>query len=869
MGASKPIRLGQSVTDIAVRAQERRARKLMLQGDLDGAIAVYREIVALDPDGSGAHYQLGLCYRQRRQWDEAAAALARARDLGETRAIGLLHEMRRMLPNSQHLHAPADDEMAPAVVVGGKILTQSPPPATAPGPDAPPDEAEGSPRVAESPAVYVVEERRSAGSRADIEIAGRPIVCPPVASVFAPGGTLANALGDRFRARAGQAKMADLVRDALQNRHHAILEAGTGIGKSFAYLVPVLWSGAPAVVSTSNKGLMNQLWEQDIPRLQEIAPRPTKAALLKGRGNYVCAMHLDRLRQQVGLPNQRTWLALVARGLETVPTGDMETMRLPPDLVARLAVGGRECRGHHCPQFDSCFYENAKREAAEADLVVTNHALLCYNALLADNHILPVRAVLIIDEAHQLPRYAVEALTMALGHDEFWGLVNSPPVRSALPDADLLTEARTAYDDFFGAVERQRPGDTRSATRPTRWQLTGEIQTGLALWDVLEQLRRTLTHAAQLDDGDREAALMQTAEVAETVHALSLPEPETHIRLCETEDDTSFGTPGAFHALYRPLEVTDPLRRMLFDTWPRVICTSATLGVNNDLGWFGRQIGLVPSDNHASTRGTRQSSGDTHQSAGRTRQSVPGTLQSAGGTRQSAGGTRQSAGGVIFQALPGPFDYAKQMLLYTPEILMPVYDEERQAFSGDYVDELTAEVGRLLETSRGRALVLCTSRRRMMQLYDTLAPSLNPRYPCYLQGDATQPELVARFKEDGNAILFATRGFWEGLDIPGESLALVILDKIPFVPYDDPVIRRQEERIRARGGNSFYELQLGSAILSLRQGAGRLIRSETDRGVIALLDARVLSKRYGQQIIRSLPEGCHTTDFADVAAFLS
>jgi ATP-dependent DNA helicase DinG len=157
----------------------------------------------------------------------------------------------------------------------------------------------------------------------------------------------------------------------------------------------------------------------------------------------------------------------------------------------------------------------------------------------------------------------------------------------------------------------------------------------------------------------------------------------------------------------------------------------------------------------------------------------------------------------------------------------------------------------------------------MMQLYDTLAPVLNPRFPCYLQGELAQPDLVARFKRDGNAILFATRGFWEGLDIPGEALALVILDKIPFVPYDDPVIRRREAQVKARGGNAFYELQLGTAILSLRQGAGRLIRSETDRGVIALLDARVLHKRYGQQIIRSLPEGCHTTDLADVVAFLS
>jgi ATP-dependent DNA helicase DinG len=218
--------------------------------------------------------------------------------------------------------------------------------------------------------------------------------------------------------------------------------------------------------------------------------------------------------------------------------------------------------------------------------------------------------------------------------------------------------------------------------------------------------------------------------------------------------------------------------------------------------------------------------------------------------------------------LDSPFDYPRQVLLYTPRALTPIYNERRRAFARDYVQALTEEVQHLLEVSQGRALVLCTSRARMHQLYETLAPNLKDRYPCYLQGEEAQPELVRRFQRDGNAVLFATRGFWEGLDIPGDALALVILDKIPFVPYDDPIMRKQEAQVRARGGNTFYDLQLGPAILNLRQGAGRLIRSETDRGVIALLDGRVLRKAYGRQIIQSLPEGCHTTDFEDVAAFL-
>jgi ATP-dependent DNA helicase DinG len=842
MEGSRPSWLQSNVTEIVVKAQERRAQRLMVQGNLDGAMAVYLEILALDPDCANAHYQLGLCYRQRMQWEEAVASLDRALGLGDTRARRLLSELAPQATSMPPEPEPPpdlapEDDVGPAVVVGGRALaaealwpgTAAPSAAPAAGSSAPAGSESGrisaASSVTERPAVFHPNRLRQAAEEApdEVELAERPIVCPPLDDVFSSQGPIARILGAQYRPRAGQVRMASLIRDALQSRRHAVIEAGTGIGKSFAYLVPALWAGAPAVVSTSNKGLMNQLWEHDIPRLKEVAPRPVKAALLKGRSNYVCRLRLDKLRQQVGLSGREQALALVSSGLEKVPLADMELMRLPTELAMRLTASNHECQGRHCPHFESCYYEKAKREAVGADVVVTNHALLCYNVLLADNHILPVRPVLIIDEAHQLPRYAIDALTLALGQDQVWGLLNAPTVREAETDPNLLTELRSTYTDFLRAVDRQRPGSTTSPYRPTRWALEGELQSGMALWQMLGKLQSTLSRARNLEDGDREAAMLQAVEMAETARALSIPEPETHIRICEAGDERTAMGPESYQAFYRPLEVADPLFRMLFDTWPRVICTSATLSVANDLGWFRRQVGLMGSNGQSP---------------------------------------------VIAEALRGPFDYSRQMLLYTPRALVPVYDEQQQAFAGDYVSQLTAEVRRLLEASRGRALVLCTSRARMTQLYDTLSMEFHGRYPCYLQGDYAQPELVARFKKDGQAILFATRGFWEGLDIPGDALALVILDKIPFVPYDDPIIRRQEARIRERGGNPFHEIQLGSAILSLRQGAGRLIRSETDRGVIALLDARVLTKAYGRQIIQSLPEGCHTAVFEDVAAFL-
>ncbi|MBN2003734.1 MAG: ATP-dependent DNA helicase [Anaerolineae bacterium] len=644
----------------------------------------------------------------------------------------------------------------------------------------------------------------------------RPIACPALDAVFATGGAVAGLLGERYRPREGQIRMAALVRESLRTGRHAIIEAGTGIGKSFAYLIPILWSGVPGVVSTSNKALMNQLWDKDIPQLRRIAPRPFKAALLKGRSNYLCALRLENFRRQRWLPGMDQELALVERALQSEFGGDCERMSLPADLVARLTVNNRDCAGHKCHHFTRCFYERAKREAAAADLVVTNHALLCYNALLAENQILPVRPILVVDEAHQLTNYAINALTLLLEHDLFWGFINHKLTREIVAEDGLLEAARESYDAFFRAVAGQRPVNDETETA-NRWVLQGEIQEGLALWQALKRIQDELgRHAKNQDNTELDTLRNQSAELTATLEALARPEPEDHIRFCDFDMALPGQDPRAYQAQRRPLEAAEALARALFAPWPRIICASATLGVDRNLDWFRRQVGATNTETD-----------------------------------------------VLTATLESPFDYARQMVVYTPWGLEPAYDDEEAL----YAARLAGEVQRLVETSRGRALVLCTSRRRMAQLYTQLAPALEAHYPCFCQGELPQPEIVARFKAAGNAVIFATRSFWEGIDIPGDALALVILDKIPFQPFQDPVVRRHEQLIRQRGGNPFQELQVGTAILALRQGAGRLIRTETDRGVIALLDSRVLTKRYGSQIIRSLPGGCHTNDFAAVAAF--
>jgi ATP-dependent DNA helicase DinG len=648
------------------------------------------------------------------------------------------------------------------------------------------------------------------GNTAEGQDLDKPIECPPVAEIFQAGGQVAQLLGERYRPRQGQIAMAELVRQALNQRRHAVVEAGTGIGKSFAYLAPVIWSGAKAVVSTSNKALMSQLWRQDLPDLQRLAPRPFSVALLKGRSNYLCNLRVEELlrqRQLVGIADD---VERVERGLAAVPSGDTEEMGLPFPLRQRLTVSHRECGGRKCAFFDECFYEQAKVRAAGAGIIVTNHALLCYSTLRSENKILPVRPVLIVDEAHELPRYAITALAEGLEYETLAALANHTITQEVVP-ASLRQAAMEHNGQFFASLLERRPQRWSE-----RWDLQGEIQEGVRLGHALDEMLRKLSlhKPGGAEEGATDALLRYAAEMVFTVRALSQPEPETYIRYCEMDSSGNRREQDRLSAIYRPLDVAEPLRQGLFGVWPRIISTSATLSVADDLGWFRRQVGAP------------------------------------------------DGAAVLARRIPSPFNYREQVLIYTPRGVEPAYEQGEEV----YLRWLTGEVRRLVQASRGRAFVLCTSRRRMEQLYDALEAELP--WPCYFQGGGLlRQELLEQFKADGNAVLFGTRSFWEGVDVPGDALSLVILDKIPFLPHQDPVQQREEQLVRGRGGNPFEELQLARAILTLRQGAGRLVRSESDRGVVALLDARIHTKQYGRRILAALPPGRQVMRIEEVEAF--
>jgi ATP-dependent DNA helicase DinG len=389
-------------------------------------------------------------------------------------------------------------------------------------------------------------------------------------------------------------------------------------------------------------------------------------------------------------------------------------------------------------------------------------------------------------------------------------VANHPVTQEAVP-ASLRQAAMEHNGQFFASLLERRPQRWSE-----RWDLHGEIQEGIRLGHALDEMERTLS-AYKPGSGEsaaHDSLVRYAVELASTVHALAHPEPETYIRYCEMEGSGNRREQDRLSAIYRPLDVAEPLSSGLYGVWPRIINTSATLSVADDLGWFRRQTG-APAD-----------------------------------------------GPVLARKIVSPFNYRQQVLIYTPRGVEPAYEAGEEV----YLRWLTGEVRRLVQASRGRAFVLCTSRRRMEQLYDALEAELP--WPCYFQGGGlARQELLEQFKADGNAVLFGTRSFWEGVDVPGEALSLVILDKIPFVPHTDPVHQREEQLVKKRGGNPFEELQLANAILTLRQGAGRLVRSESDRGVIALLDARIHTKQYGRRILAALPPGRQVMRIEEVEAF--
>ena len=633
--------------------------------------------------------------------------------------------------------------------------------------------------------------------------------------IFSPDGPLAKAIGG-YRVRQQQVDMAERIAAAINSQSVFIAEAGTGTGKTFAYLVPALKSGGKVIVSTGTKTLQDQLFNKDLPMVRDALKAPVKIALLKGRANYVCPYHLQNaladgrfLTREDAADARR-----ISNFAKVTQSGDkaecIEVSETSP--VWNHATSTREnCLGQECPNYKECFVMLARREAMAADLVVVNHHLFFADVMLRDEgmaELLPACNTVIFDEAHQLP----EVATLFFGDS-----TSTAQVLDLARDArtEGLTNARDCLDLQTASKQLEKVAkDTRLAVgidagRFSYGQLTEKpefLPAVKLLQDEIASFAAILETQAERGEG-LEKCWQRALELVERLAQWQKTGVNGYVRWAE-----------AFtHSLQlnsTPLDVAEIFKKQMGGHPRAWIFTSATLAVQGKFHHYCSELGL---------------------------------------------GEPESA------CWHSPFDYDKQAMLYAP-LGMP----EPNSFG--YTDAVVEAAFPAVLAAGGGAFFLCTSLRAMRRTHELLKARLEDEghdLPLLMQGEGSKNELLERFRRLGNAVLVGSQSFWEGVDVRGEALSLVVIDKIPFAPPDDPVLSARIEQMRQQGRNPFMEYQLPRAVINVKQGAGRLIRDETDRGVLMICDPRLLSKPYGRRVWQSLPPMKRTKELSDVINFFA
>jgi ATP-dependent DNA helicase DinG len=720
----------------------------------------------------------------------------------------------------------------------------------------------------------------------------------PLNELFSPSGPLARAF-DGYCERREQVEMAQAVQAAIREARTVVLEAGTGVGKTAAYLVPALLEGGKVIVSTGTKALQDQLFHRDLPAVRDALGVPVKVALLKGRSNYLCWHHLDRTNQDatlLGSKQEVRDLSLINRFVPLSATGDKAECPTVPEhaaIWARVTSTRENCLGSDCPRFADCFVVRARREAQDADVVVVNHHLFFADLMLREEgvpELLPNAQTIVFDEAHQLPDTATlffgESVstaqvldlvrdTLAIGQAQArdgaqWNELLSPVERAArdlrlcfgphmqrvalpqlgsdhllLPTLDQLQEALYALREVLDHQSERGPdlanlhrrceqiiqrlaawGAPERAQEPELcWVDVGSHgvqlhRTPISVADVFRRQRLGLgadangpTHITADDD----TAVEEAAHEADMVRAFADHDGTERAEHGEGEGEGEGDDENDLQALlagsdadeaadsHAPKHEPPPRRAWVF--------TSATLAVKNDFSHFTEALGLEDAE---------------------------------------------------CAAWSSPYDYPAQAMLYVPQSLPLPSD-------AGHTEAVVEAALPLIRANRGRAFLLCTSLRAVARAADRLKQLFQEAgdpFPVLQQGDAPRPTLLDDFRRAGNAVLVGSHSFWEGIDVKGDALTLVVIDKLPFAPPDDPVLAKRLELLSQSGGNPFMQHQVPQAIIALKQGAGRLIRSETDRGVLMICDTRLIDKPYGRRIWQSLPPMKRTRSQGEVVAFL-
>jgi ATP-dependent DNA helicase DinG len=624
--------------------------------------------------------------------------------------------------------------------------------------------------------------------------------------IFADGGLLSRHI-DGYSPRQQQLEMAETIQATLANSALLIAEAGTGTGKTFAYLAPAILSGQKVFISTGTKNLQDQLFNKDLPTLRKAMATPFRAALLKGRSNYLCHHRLTLAEhdpaqkyQQEILHDLRDWSAVTK-------TGDLSETDLLEEGTAlwpKVTSTIDNCLGQECPDYAECFISEARKKAQEADIVVINHHLLMSDLALkasGQGEVLPSADAFIIDEAHQLPAIASQFLGSRVSSNQIQELCRDS-IREMEEDAgdmaiihDLADKAEASLHSLriaLGDVEQRTPWKNLSEKLGVKPKLD-------AVLSSVEELAEQLELAAERGKG-LEQCHIRSQDLLDSLEIFTNKKVDDNLILWADIRHSSF----VFHAT--PFEVSNYFQKWIDEKPTAWVFTSATMTVAGKFNNFSHQLGI-----------------DDAETA----------------------------------IWPSPFDYTKQSLLYMPNV--PVEPSHE-----DYNAHITNIAKDVISHSKGRTFLLFTSYRAMHAVADAMEDS---DYPLMVQGSASKSNLLDEFRTHGNAVLLGTNSFWEGVDVRGEALSCVLIDKIPFASPGDPVLQARIDSLKERGGNPFTTIQIPAAVIQLKQGIGRLIRDNQDYGVLVLCDPRFLTKPYGKQFLRSLPAMPITQDIEDVSTF--